>query len=119
MRYFAFFLLLTLSSCDKPVMETDYNTYRVDERGGLVFVETSSTGIDDIQIHDRDRDWIRIYLGNGGDQEGPETKALLVYDEEIVFEVKPNYSSRSRTGRISISSFTKTKTIKIKQSGKY
>lgn len=113
--------LLFAVSCDKPEMDTDRKVYYIGPEGGVVVIETFSTGIDEVYIHKDDKDWLNLYFGFGGDVAETDTiptKALLVFDEEVWIEVLPNRSHNSRTGRVTLSSFTKSRTVKIKQSGR-
>lgn len=120
MKHIRFFLglccLISLMSCDKgiimdrPEIHADKKTYTISAEGGELLLPIRSTGVDKVEIPENAKSWI-------SHKETIETKALLVFDEDVHLDILPNSSPQKRKTEIKVYSFTKSVKIKIEQEG--
>jgi len=107
-----FFTTTTLfSACDKPEIKAFEKEYKVSAEGGELSILIHSTGVDKVVIPEKAQSWLTH-------KETIETRALLVLDEDVLLDVKPNSSSSQRNAQITLFSFNKSIKIRIIQEGK-
>ena len=115
---------------DIPAISVAQEEYLVDSNGGEITIPVTSTGIDDVTIKlgysDRwntdpdngDRTpaapWIRV---SKVIEDYPQTRALLSWTSGVVLIIEPNKTTSKREAIVLISSFSKTESVKVVQTG--
>ena len=115
---------------DTPAISVAQEEYLVDSNGGEITIPVTSTGIDDVTIKlgysDRwntdpdngDRTpaapWIRV---SKVIEDYPQTRDLLSWTSGVVLIIEPNKTTSKREAIVLISSFSKTESVKVVQTG--
>lgn len=101
--------LISLTACDKPEISVKEKNHIIKAEGGELVVAVYSTGVSKVEIP-KDAQWV-VH------KETVETRALLSYDEDVLFTISPNEGKKSRIAEVKIFSFGKNEKIRIMQEG--
>jgi hypothetical protein len=123
-------IVLSCAKQDIPAISVAQEEYLVDSNGGEITIPVTSTGIDDVTIKlgysDRwntdpatgDRTpatpWISV---SKVIEDYPQTRDLLSWTSGVVLIIEPNKTTSKREAIVLISSFSKTESVKVVQTG--
>ena len=124
-------IFVSCAKWDKPSISIEHEEYLVDSNGGEITIPVTSTHIDDVSVAFDYYDRWNIDSNNGDRtpkdpwitvsqiiENFPQTKALASWRSGVVLTVEPNESAEKREATVIISSFTKTASVKVIQTGR-
>ena len=123
-------ILMSCAKQDIPAISVAQEEYLVDSNGGEITIPVTSTGIDDVTIKLGYSDRWNTDPDNGDRtpaapwisvskviEDYPQTRALLSWTSGVVLIIEPNKTTSKREAIVLISSFSKTESVKVVQTG--
>jgi hypothetical protein len=123
-------IVLSCAKWDIPAISVAQEEYLVDSNGGEITIPVTSTGIDDVTIKLGYSDRWNTDPANGDRtpatpwisvskviEDYPQTRDLLSWTSGVVLIIEPNKTTSKREAIVLISSFSKTESVKVVQTG--
>jgi hypothetical protein len=123
-------IVLSCAKWERPAISVAQEEYLVDSNGGEITIPVTSTGIDDVTIKLGYSDRWNTDPANGDRapatpwisvskviEDYPQTRDLLSWTSGVVLIIEPNKTTSKREAIVLISSFSKTESVKVVQTG--